>query len=144
MTKEEAIGRMLGIQEVLDKGMTRSLSQLMKAFYAEYGEYLQLVKGEWAWWLRDGKQFMVMDNEKVAGEAIDVLHFWLSIKNFIRSTGTMNDVPVCLVDAPNLCLRHLRTWDQVYSEYIKKARINLERWGRNPTEIDHLVGEAYL
>jgi len=140
MTRDEAISRMRRIQEVLDKGMFRSRDQLVTALFAEYGEFLEATKADWAWWKRNDKDFE-HDITKARDEAVDMLHFYLGLLNIENGKRT---IPSCLPPVIDIIENYFVDWNDAYAEYVTKAWINLSRWGRDIKEIDHLVGEELL
>ena len=56
-----------------------TLENLKIALLDELGEVTHLIKPTWAWWKRYGKDFPQIDNEKLAEELSDILHFALTM-----------------------------------------------------------------
>ena len=75
MDLENLFRRQIELQSLFDFDVSEQ--QAVVALAAEWGEFLNAVKGKWAWWKRHGSGFTQEEYNTIVDEAADVLHFWL-------------------------------------------------------------------
>jgi len=147
----DTLERQRELQDKLEYKPTRG--ELVVALVAELGEFLNAVKGKWAWWKRHGDAF-VTDKERATEELADVLHFALALvlkdgradgTQLLYEDVTPKDMPDTIRHilaaagsvrfsrrVPYLLLRLGEEFgierDDVLKTYFEKANVNEERW----------------
>lgn len=94
----ELIKEMLQMQAKLDEAIMKEYGlteideeNLRMAILDEVGELTHELKGNWCWWKKTQSP---VDDKKVLGELVDVLHFVLSYQNHFNGgeSGILNDL----------------------------------------------------
>jgi len=150
LTTASMFGGMWHVQRLLDSrfdGVSDESKNI--AFITEMGEFFQAIKPTWAWWKRQDKEFVAGDN--ALEELVDAMHFWLSAQPHYTIVPRVKVIATRYHNSQQYSIAqesmYLSVWDIVqfpllaraigysekdlYSTYIKKAKKNLWRWGRD-------------